>query len=420
MKAKNFYLPIALCVASLAFANIAFAQDDFVDEAVSVTEFSCDNTTRYFSNWRNNWFVELGAGAGQPLVEKGFAGKQLSSVDKKKWTVSYSVGFGRWISPYVGFRMKAMGGALHWDCPTVANPKNGWSKSRHVNMQAEFMWDMLNSVAGVNSQRVMSIIPFVGLGGDCNWHFRGVGDNQPSASNDIRAYSNSKLKSVQWTLPVSAGIQFRFRLCKYADFFCETRAAFYADNWNNVVHGSSIEAHISSMAGFNFNIGERDWKSYNECNYMSQIAALNGQVNNLRAELLACGMTIAELQAQLPCPESVTKTIVSNNTPIMTTVRFSIGSDVITPEEEVNIYSMAQWLKENPKEKIVIAGYADKDTGTAEYNMQLSERRAEAVKNQLVNEYGVDSGRLQIKAFGSDQQQYPDHNDWNRIVIFRQ
>ena len=418
MKAKNLYLATALCAGSLAFCNVANAQDVFVDDAVTVTEFTCDNTTHYFSNWRNNWFIELGAGAGQPLVERGNVGDAMNTVDGKKWTAAYSVGFGRWFSPYLGFRIKAIGGALHWDCPVAEAPQYGWSRSKHVNLQAELMWDMFNSLGGVNEKRVFSIIPFFGIGGDANWDFKNHFGEQPAATNIARAGSTYKPKSVQWTLPVSAGLQFRLRLSKYVDFFAEARATFYGDNWNNVATGNSIDAHVSAMGGFSFNIGGRGWNTFNECQYVSQIAALNGQVNDLRAQLLACGQQVAALQAQLPCPEVVQKDCA--NAPLMATVRFTINSDKIMPTEEVNVYSMAEWLKANPKEKIVIAGYADKDTGTSEYNMDLSQRRAEAVKNALVNEYGIDASRLETKAFGSDVQEYPSHNDWNRIVIFKQ
>ena len=418
MKAKNLYLATALCAGSLAFCNVANAQDVFVDDAVTVTEFTCDNTTHYFSNWRNNWFIELGAGAGQPLVERGNVGDAMNTVDGKKWTAAYSVGFGRWFSPYLGFRIKAIGGALHWDCPVAEAPQYGWSRSKHVNLQAELMWDMFNSLGGVNEKRVFSIIPFFGIGGDANWDFKNHFGEQPAATNIARAGSTYKPKSVQWTLPVSAGLQFRLRLSKYVDFFAEARATFYGDNWNNVATGNSIDAHVSAMGGFSFNIGGRGWNKFNECQYVSQIAALNGQVNDLRAQLLACGQQVAALQAQLPCPEVVQKDCA--NAPLMATVRFTINSDKIMPTAEVNVYSMAEWLKANPKEKIVIAGYADKDTGTSEYNMDLSQRRAEAVKNALVNEYGIDASRLETKAFGSDVQEYPSHNDWNRIVIFKQ
>ena len=65
----------------------------------------------------------------------------------------------------------------------------------------------------------------------------------------------------------------------------------------------------------------------------------------------------------------------------------------------------------------MIEGYADKDTGTAEYNQKLSERRAQAVKDALTKDYGIDAARLTEKSYGSSSQPYPE-NDWNRIVIF--
>ena len=421
MKAKNLYV-IALCAGAFAFSNVAQAQDVFVDDAATVTEFTCDNTDHYFSNWRNNWFIEISAGANQPLVEKGFS--KLDNVDGKLWTAAYSVGFGRWFSPYLGFRFKGMYGSIHWDAPNSvasANANLGFNHSKHASVSLELMWDMFNSIGGVNPNRVFSIVPFVGVGGDANWDFKNNNGDQPQLSNVLREHHEryaNPYKNVEWTLPVTAGLQFRFRLCKYVDFFAEARAAFYADNWNNQVGAESIDALVQAMGGFNFNIGGRGWNKFNECNYVSQIAALNGQVNDLRAQLVACGQTVAALQAQLPCPEVVEKDCA--NAPLMATVRFKINSAKILPTEEVNVYSMAEWLKANPNEKIIIAGYADKDTGTAEYNMQLSEKRANAVKDALVNEYGIDANRLETKSFGSDVQEYPSHNDWNRIVIFNQ
>jgi outer membrane protein OmpA-like peptidoglycan-associated protein len=103
----------------------------------------------------------------------------------------------------------------------------------------------------------------------------------------------------------------------------------------------------------------------------------------------------------------------------MSTVRFTINSDKIMPTEEVNVYNMAEWLKANPNENVTIVGYADRGTGTSEYNLKLSERRANAVANALVNKYGIDRDRLTINYDGSDVQPYST-NDWNRIVIFTQ
>ena len=67
---------MALCAGSFAMAPQATAQDVVVEEdAVSVTEFSCDNTDRYYQSWRDNWFIQLGAGVNQPFVERGIGVK---------------------------------------------------------------------------------------------------------------------------------------------------------------------------------------------------------------------------------------------------------------------------------------------------------------------------------------------------------
>ena len=62
MKAKNLYYVMALCAGSFAFSNVANAQDVFVDDAVSVTEFTCDNSNHYFSN------VTTGLSKSAPVV----------------------------------------------------------------------------------------------------------------------------------------------------------------------------------------------------------------------------------------------------------------------------------------------------------------------------------------------------------------
>ena len=421
MKAKSVYSMLALAAGAMALTQSAKAQEVvYSDETVSVTEFTCDPKTHYSSNWRDNWFIQIGAGINQPFVERTQSGKNnYNTVDRKLMTATYNFGFGRWFSPYLGFRINALGVALHWDTPTDAAGLNGWSRGKHVNLNAELMWDMFNSFGGVNPDRVFSIIPFVGIGGDYMWDIRDSQGNVPAATN-VKRYKSDAYKTSSWTLPVTAGLQFRFRLCKYVDFFAEARASFYGDNFNNVVVGDAVEANVSVLGGFNFNIGGRDWKAYNECASLSQIAALNNEVNALRGQVLAADQTIAGLQSQLPCPEPkvVTAAPVSN-VPLMSTVRFTIDSAVISPEEEVNVYNMAEWLKANPKENVLVVGYADKDTGTSEYNLQLSQERADAVADMLVNKYGIAKSRLTVKADGSSVQPYST-NDWNRIVIFTQ
>ena len=407
---------MAICAAGIICPAQANAQD-VVEEAVSVTEFSCDNSTKYFANWRDNWFIQIGAGINQPFVERGLGVKTPGdNVNRKKMTTVYNFGFGRWFSPYLAVRVNALGGALHWNCPTVEQPDNGWARGKHANLNVEIMWDMLNSICGPNPDRIFSVIPYAGIGGDCMWDIRDSKGNTAAATNIYRHGETGKLRKMSWSLPVSAGVQFRVRLCEYVDFFGEMRANFYGDNWNLVASGSPIEANVSCYGGLSFNIGGRDWNTYNECNYLTKIASLNNDVNVLRAQTLADAQTIAALQSQLPCPEPRTVIQTAPGSDLMATVRFTIDSDVVSPDEEVNVFNIAQWMKANPKKVVKIVGYADKDTGTSEYNMELSKKRADAVVNILVNKYGIDKSRFDVKADGSDVQPY-SVNNWNRIVI---
>ena len=426
---SNFTKFLALAAVGLGLAMPSEAQVRVREQVVSVTEFTCDNSTKYFNNWRDNWFIQLGAGVTQPFVESGINGAKSGGpvVNRDKMTAVYNFGFGRWFSPYLAFRASAYGGAIHWNCPTVKGMKNGWTRGKHANLNIDLMWDMFNSLGGVNSNRVFSIVPYVGLGGDCMWDIRNTDGDPANATNIYRGNKrkvSTEKRKMSWTLPVSAGLQFRVRLADFVDFFAELRSNFYGDNWNLVAYGDPIEANVSCYGGLSFNIGGRSFGQFNECNYVSQIAALNAQVNDLRAELMASAQTIANLEAQLPCPEveapqaPVMQTIVINeNSPLLATVRFTIGSDEISPEEMVNVYNMAMWMKANPDQKVVLNGYADKDTGTAEFNLALSKRRAEKVYDVMVNYYGITPDRLTIKYEGSKVQPY-DVNNWNRIVVF--
>jgi outer membrane protein OmpA-like peptidoglycan-associated protein len=71
------------------------------------------------------------------------------------------------------------------------------------------------------------------------------------------------------------------------------------------------------------------------------------------------------------------------------------------------------------KDRFMVAGHTD-GKGSAQYNQQLSMRRAEAVKRFLVDN-GVDAARLQAVGYGSEHLALPDHPEdpSNRRVEIR-
>ncbi|MCS7000756.1 MAG: OmpA family protein, partial [Candidatus Kapabacteria bacterium] len=66
----------------------------------------------------------------------------------------------------------------------------------------------------------------------------------------------------------------------------------------------------------------------------------------------------------------------------------------------------AEFLKEHPTVRVRIEGHTD-DVGTDEYNLQLSKRRAEAVKKYLVSK-GIDEKRILTVGYGKSQPKVKD------------
>lgn len=394
---------LLLAIAFIASAGSlsALAQDAIVtEESITVTEVpACD--VKYYNTWRDGWFIQLGAGINLPVME-GF------EHEKKHIGATYNLGFGRWFSPYFGFRFSGYYGNV------AEGLASGNLHFRYASLNADIMWDMCNSIGGVNLKRPVSVVPFVGIGGAYTYHY---GMNTMAEN----VYANGHRRGTSWSLPVSAGIQFRFRLAKYVDFFLEARASFCGDNFNNIAGDNPIDIAFQATGGLAFNIGGKSFQTYDPCADAAYIAGLNDQVNDLRGELAGTAAALAAAEAQLPCPEvkPAPAQVIQAAAPMMATVRFSINSAKVTPMEMVNVYNVAQYMKENPNTKVTITGYADEDTGTATYNQSLSERRAQAVYDILINNYGISADRLTKVAKGSSTQPY-DTNNWNRIVIFSQ
>lgn len=377
----------------------ASAQEVVAVEETVVTEQTVECKDHYSSSWRDNWYLQLGAGMQVPFTDKTVGGDYEHHI-----TATYNLGIGHWFSPYLGFRFSGYYGKIHYDY-------NRMTTANYANLNFDIMWDMCNSIAGVDANRPFSILPYFGVGGAYSWDHKSHG-----LGSDVYSHPNGKNR--EWMLPVSAGIQLRLRLCKYVDFFADCRAGFMADNFNTAVQGDPIEANVSVTGGLSITFGGRKFTRYNPCDYLDYINTLNGRVNDLRGELAATTAALAAAEAQLPCPE-VSETTIIEQAPMLSAVRFRIDSSNISDEEMVNIYNCAQWMKANPDVTVVVQGYADRDTGTAPYNMQLSQRRCQSVVDALVNKYGIDPSRLVMEANGSDVQPY-DVNNWNRIVLFTQ
>jgi OOP family OmpA-OmpF porin len=102
-------------------------------------------------------------------------------------------------------------------------------------------------------------------------------------------------------------------------------------------------------------------------------------------------------------------------------ILFDTDSDRLKPESAAVIKSIARGLDMNPNLKLQIEGHTD-STGDANHNLDLSKRRAEAVKTVLVTQFNVDAGRLTTAGMGAtkpaDSNDTPQGRAQNRRVEF--
>jgi len=78
---------------------------------------------------------------------------------------------------------------------------------------------------------------------------------------------------------------------------------------------------------------------------------------------------------------------------------FAFDSAALTAEDKAGLDKVIERLKANPNEKVQVNGYADA-RGNAAYNVDLSQRRAKAVKAYLVDN-GIDAKRISTKGYGA-------------------
>jgi outer membrane protein OmpA-like peptidoglycan-associated protein len=130
---------------------------------------------------------------------------------------------------------------------------------------------------------------------------------------------------------------------------------------------------------------------------------LTGRENLTPAEVIE-GLTPSESQVRTRGVNPKTRGLQPGLATIAVTVHFAFDSSEILPQAGVNLRSLGQALQ-SPQlaaYQIRIEGHTD-STGPAAYNMGLSHRRANRVKEYLVQHFDIDADRLLTDGRGEDE-----------------
>ena len=394
---KNKLLMAALAAVMVSVS--ANAQDDGSREPVPR-----EKNQVITNGAASNWFV--GAGVG---INSSF-GKGIQLM--KEFSLSDNLGaeafIGKWFTPQVGFRVGYKGLKDNFGYDNAKYYSRSYKTGEQIkynSFHCDFIWNISNTLCGYRSDRFWDFIPYFS-GGFISLKTKGEPDYKFVAG--VGLYNKlhlSRLINLYIDLNLS-GTENPVHLRK-------------VENDKSVVNKStpllSHPAYLpSATVGISINLGKK--KSFDPAgaasngpsddeynNLKDRLAALEDKNNALENENNALNDSLAKANdklAEQPAVQEVTPVApVQEVTPADNKDKAPVANAKITPltvyfnlnKAELSDIEMAhleEWLElqseETRETPISITGSADSTTGTAEYNTQLAEKRANAVRDYLM------------------------------------
>ena len=348
----------------------------------------------------DNWFMSV---AGGTNMHFGSGSSDQDFMDALGWQGQIAVG--KWFSPKWGSRLAInVAQHEHYMGKTLDTYTTGSSIHPHLDL----MWNATNATVGYRADRVYNFIPYIGVG-----YIYGMDEDFKKVNPDGDLFKHQN-QSPTWNL----GLINDFNISNNFSVFVEVAAAAVQGSFGRAYSGVPAGDYDwdilgQALVGVKFGLGGKQDFTKAELLDYNLINDLNSQINRLRAE--------NENLSQRPefCPEcpEVEPQPVAESVYVPNVVFFRINSANIDRQQQISVYNTAEYLKSNPNATVEIVAYADKDTGTPDYNMKLSERRAKAVADALTTQYNIDSSRISLDWKGDTEQPYAE-NDWNRVAIF--
>ena len=183
---------------------------------------------------------------------------------------------------------------------------------------------------------------------------------------------------------------------------------------------STSEGTLRGTLNLVYTIGGKSGKD----GYAKRIAEAAGYISPaaaaaMVADALAKNPKIVEKPVE-KIVEKIVEKPVNVGTATPTAIFFEIGKATVTTKDKARVQLLAEAIKAGAKDAVYeIAGYADKATGSASFNQQLSAKRADAIFNALVAE-GVNANQLTKVANGGVNPLFFNSNALSRAVIVRQ
>lgn len=330
----------------------------------------------------SNWYIQVGA----DMSLQNPYGSNLENVFPNGKSFGVNLAVGKWFTPGIGTRLKVNweNGLLKSERPTAGH--NLWTpdadKGGYGAAYFDTQFNLSNLFCGYNESRIWNVIAYPRLGILRNFD---RGSWAPALGVGIEN---------TWSVSKSIGL--------YLDIAYVATTSDYMDYQSNIENGDNgvCNGIISAEIGLQFNLGNATWsKAVTVDAYNALAASSEEALAKLRADLDRERQINADLRSQLarvPKTQAKPETVIAS---AASSVFFSINSSkIVSKKDLINIEAVASAAK-SANCKVVVTGSADSKTGSSAYNQKLSEARAQAVADELVN-LGVSRDKIEVRAVG--------------------
>ena len=387
---------LLLSIAIVAFSmGSVFAQENSAEKL----RWKGIMNNGFWSNW------EIGVAGGVNGTSWQVPGTNKTDKNDMGWQAELSAT--KWFNPIVGSRVVFTAGEL--------NKSSEGLNSNFMMATTDGIINLSNWIGGYREDRVYYAKVFGGFGFNL-------------VDIDVDDYSKDEVGS---GFVATYGLINTFRVCKQLDINLEFKGVTTPGRdlpRYDAVKAGRIGEIFSATLGLSYRFNKRDWsKAYSQEEidaYLASIAALESSLadahrnegklaERLAAQKAATDQALKDNEALRAELAKRKNSVVSS-----TALFFNLNSARLLDRAKSSMQILAETIAAAPKDQVfTLVGHADDETGSPEYNQKLSEKRAKAVYDYLV-ENGVNKDQLTWKGVGSSQNIFPI-NSTNRVVIVK-
>ena len=339
------------------------------------------------------------------------AGGQTTFTDYNNWklvTPTASIGVGVHFTPVIGARLHVNG---IWNKNAICTESfDEKFKYKYATADLDVMLNMVNLIAKGN-YHPLNVYLIGGVGINYAWD----NDDVPALRNYIATIDSRN----RLTHNYRVGTMLDVRVAPNWSVNLEVAGNSLGDRFNSKESGSG-DWQLTAQVGVTYKFGRalKLRSSKKEVNAGTvEPAAVDVVPETVPASTSVEVVKPEPKPAPAPAPTPApAKPAVTAPKDISRNIFFEIRDAKIAPAEQAKLAEVAKWLKENPTAKVVVTGYADKETGTEAINARLSRLRAESVAKELTRRYGIEESRITTKSKGDTEQPFAD-NDMNRVSV---